>query len=102
MTLEVFLTLLLTISILTGLTVESIKKSIGDECRMSSNLVAGITSIILSTVIGMSYCILNNIAFNSHIIIILIALIFLSWLCAMLGYDKVIQSIAQIKTNGGI
>ena len=28
--------------------------------------------------------------------------LFLSWLCAMLGYDKVIQSIAQIKTNGGI
>jgi ABC-type thiamine transport system substrate-binding protein len=26
-----------------------------------------------------------------------VALAFLSWLCAMLGYDKVMQTLAQLK-----
>lgn len=97
MTLEVFLMLLLVISIFTSLTVEAIKKFLGEKYNASSNLVAGIVSVVLSVVVGVFYCILAEVAFNAQIVIMLIALVFLSWLCAMVGYDKVVQAITQIK-----
>ena len=34
---------------------------------------------------------------NAKMAVILIALVLLSWLCAMVGYDKVMQAISQIK-----
>ena len=97
MTWKVFLTLLLVISTLTSLVVEALKKFIGEDKKYSSNLLAGIVAIVLSVVIGICYCIFFEIAFNSQIIIYIIALVLLSWLCSMLGYDKVIQSLAQLK-----
>lgn len=99
MTLEVFLMLLLAISIFTSLTVEAIKKFVGDKYKAPSNLVAGIVSVVLSVVVGVFYCILAEIAFSTQIILVLIALVFLSWLCAMVGYDKVVQAITQLKTK---
>ena len=98
-TLEVFLMLLTVMSIFTSLVVEGIKKFVGEKYNASSNLVAGIVAIVLGVVIGVFYCILAEITFSTNIIIILIALVFLSWLCAMVGYDKVIQAITQIKTK---
>ena len=92
----VFLSLLFTVSILVGLTVEAIKKMLGDR-KYPTNIIAGIVSIVLSVVVGIFYCILTSTPFTSAVIIYIIALVFLSWLCAMLGYDKVIQSIKQIK-----
>ena len=97
MTWKVFLTLLLVISTLTSLVVEALKKFIGEDKKYSSNLLAGIVAIVLSVVIGICYCIFFKIAFSSQIIIYIIALVLLSWLCSMLGYDKVIQSITQLK-----
>jgi hypothetical protein len=99
MSLEVFLVLLLAVSIFTSLTVEAIKKFVGDKYNMSSNIVAGIVAIVLGIVVGVFYCILVGIAFGTQIIIMLVALVFLSWLCAMVGYDKVVQAIMQIKNN---
>lgn len=99
MTLEVFLILLLAISIFTSLTVEAIKTFIGDNYTASSNIVAGVVAIVLSIVVGVFYCILAEVAFTTHIIIMLIALMFLSWLGSMVGYDKVIQAITQIKNK---
>lgn len=99
MTFEVFLTLLLIVSILTSLAVEGIKFLAGEKYNASSNVVACITSIVLGTTVGVFYCVLAEIAFSSQIIVILIALVFLSWLCAMLGYDKVVQAIMQIKAK---
>ena len=99
MPMQVFLMLLLAVSILTSLTVEALKKFIGDKFNYSSNVLAGITSVVLSTIVGIFYCVMANVAFNSQIVIILIALVFLSWLCAMVGYDKVIQAITQIKSG---
>lgn len=100
MTISVFLTLLLAVSTLTGLVVEALKKffdkKLGDEKTYSSNMLAGIVAIILSVVIGVFYCILAEVAFSTSVIICLIALMFLSWLCSMVGYDKVIQSLTQI------
>ena len=99
MTIEVFLMLLLAVSVFTSLTVEAIKNFMGEKYNAPSNILAGITAVILSVVVGVFYCILASVAFSSHIVIILIALVFLSWLCSMVGYDKVIQAITQIKTK---
>lgn len=96
MTLDVFLFLLLAVSVFTTLTVEAIKKCFGDSYKASSNIVACVVAIVLSVAVGIFYCILANIAFNIEIAIILLALMFLSWLGSMLGYDKIIQSLTQI------
>lgn len=36
-------------------------------------------------------------AISAQMVVILIALVLLSWLSAMVGYDKVIQAIGQIR-----
>ena len=96
MTLEVFLTLLFAVSLLVGLTVEALKKPLSGK-NYSYNILASIVSVVISAVVGVFYCILAEVAFSAQIIIYLIALVFLSWLCAMLVYDKVVQTIMQIK-----
>ena len=101
MSTQVFLMLLLIISVLVGLTVEAIKV-LKDDKERATNLTAGITSVVISIIVGVFYCILANVTFNAQIVIYLIALVFLSWLCAMLGYDKVIQTLKQIKDKGGL
>ena len=98
MTTSVFVSLLLAVSVFTSLVVEAIKKFLEKKqtIKYSSNLIAGIVAIVLGAVVGIFYCVMAEVAFSAQIVIILIALIFLSWLCAMVGYDKVIQSLTQI------
>lgn len=101
MQIEVFLVLLLAVSIFTSLTVEALKKFVGDRVNFSSNILAGVVSIVLSVIVGVFYIILTQVPFNAQIAIYIITLVFLSWLCSMLGYDKVIQAITQLRTKGG-
>ena len=96
---QVFLLGLLIVSTITGLTTEAIKKLFNEANRpYRSNLLAGIVAAILSIAIGIAYILLSGIGFTTQSIICLIGLIFMSWLCAMVGYDKVIQAISQFKT----
>lgn len=99
-TVETFLFLLLVVSILTGLATEGIKLLL-DEAGMTykSNLLAAAVSVFLSVLVGIAYVVLMEAQINAKLAVILIALILLSWLSAMLGYDKVMQSITQIKTS---
>ena len=98
MTLEVFLMLLMAVSIMTGLFTEAIKRWM-DEQGMTyhSNALAGYVAIALSALIWAAYIVLVQTAINAQMIVILIALVLLSWLSAMVGYDKVIQAIGQIR-----
>lgn len=95
MSTQLFLTLLLGVSVLVSLTVEALKKILND--RVSSNLIVGIVSVVISTVVGIFYYMLTDMVFDPKLIVYLVALIFISWLCAMLGYDKVVQTLKQIK-----
>lgn len=100
MTLHIFLILLLAISILTGLFTEGIKKWLEEKGRSyRANALAGYVSVALSILVGAAYTILLHAVINAQLAVYLIALMLLSWLCAMVGYDKVIQSIAQFKTK---
>lgn len=97
---EVFLFGLMLTSTLTGLATEAIKKLLSEHnISYRANTLAGIIALVLSCAIGAGYIILANIEFNTQVIICLIAQVFMSWLCSMVGYDKVIQTISQLKTN---
>ncbi len=62
-----------------------------------SNILAGVVSVVLSLAAGAGYIIMVETQLNAKMAVILIALVLLSWLCAMVGYDKVMQAISQIK-----
>lgn len=102
MSYDVFLIMLMAVSILTSLTVEAVKTWLTERGRTyHANALAGYVSIILSVVVSAGYVIITGAEVNAKMGVILIALVFLSWLCAMLGYDKVMQAIAQFKTSTG-
>ena len=97
--LHVFLLGVLITSTLTSLATEAVKKLLAEHSKnYYANTLAGIVSVILSVAIGIGYMMLSSISFTSQTIVYLIALVFISWLCAMVGYDKVIQAISQFKT----
>lgn len=86
--------ILLICSAFTGLIVEAIKKMI-DVKR--PNIVAAIVSVIVGIVVSIGYIYLSRIPFTIDSILYIIGIVVLSWLVSMLGYDKVIQTILQIK-----
>lgn len=99
--LQVFMMGVLITSTLTGLTTEAIKKILSEHGKAYyANTLAGIVSLILSSAIGIGYTLVSNIGFTASVWACIIALVFISWLCAMVGYDKVIQTISQFKTVG--
>lgn len=107
MTLEIFLLGLMIVSIFTGLFTEGIKKLLDEmTVKYHSNFLAGGVAVVLSTLVGAEYLILTETQINDKMAVYLIALVLLSWLASMVGYDKVIQAIAQLKktdnnTQGG-
>ena len=97
--LHVFMLGVLVTSTMTGLATEAIKKILSEYSKnYYANTLAGIVSVILSVAIGVGYMMISGISFTSQSIIYLVALVFISWLCAMVGYDKVVQAISQFKT----
>ena len=96
--LHVFMLGVLVTSTMTGLATEAIKKILAEYSKnYYANTLAGIVSVILSVAIGVGYMMISGISFTSQSIIYLVALVFISWLCAMVGYDKVVQTISQFK-----
>lgn len=97
---EVFLLGLLITSTLTSLGTEAIKNILTEHnVTYRANTLAGIVALVMSAAIGVCYVILTGTSFTSQIIVCLVGLVFMSWLCAMVGYDKVIQAISQFKTT---
>lgn len=100
MSLELFLLGLMIISIFTGLFTEGIKMLLEDmKVQYHSNILAGGVAVVLSALVGAGYMILTETQINDKMAVYLIALVLLSWLASMVGYDKVIQAIAQLKNN---
>lgn len=97
---EIFLFGLLITSTLTGLVTEAVKKVLAEHnINYRANTLAGIVALILSAAIGAGYVILSGSTFTTQVIVYMVAHVFMSWLCAMVGYDKVIQTISQFKTD---
>lgn len=95
---DIFLVGLMIVSTLTSLTTEAVKKILVEHnIKYRSNTLVGIVAAVLSAAIGISYVVVANAGFTPQVIVCLIALVFMSWLCAMVGYDKVIE---HLKTSG--
>lgn len=93
-------TALLAVSLLTNLTVEGIKKLLdGTNAKYSSNVLAAILSTILSGAVCAIYLIMNDIGFSVKIGVEIVVLMYLGFLVATVGYDKVIQTLKQLQTN---
>ena len=100
-TFEVFLLGLVIVSTLTGLATEAVKMILKEfNVTYHTNTLTGIIATVLSALVGVCYVIAVGIAFTAPIIVYIIGLVFLSWLCAMVGYDKVVQAVSQFKTTG--
>lgn len=97
MSTEVLFTALALLSALTTLTVEGIKKLL-DEAGKSyaPNLLAAIVAIVLTVVASICYIIYAGIAVDARVIVEAIAMVFMSFLCSTVGFDKVKQMIMQI------
>ena len=98
--LHVFMIGVLIASTLTSLATEAIKKLLAEHNKnYHANTLAGLVSMVISIAIGVGYMLISNINFSAQFIVYLIALVFISWLSAMVGSDKLIQAISQFKTT---
>ena len=95
---EIFIYGLLITSTLAGLVTEAVKKILTElKVNYHSNLLAGIVALILAAGIGVVYVVICNLGFTGANVVQIIALAVLSWLGSMIGYDKVVQVITQLK-----
>lgn len=97
MNITTFLFLLAMFSTITGLVVECVKKITTDKANVSWNITALVTALIVGCCGCAIYYQLNGIAFTTNNIIYAVLMGFASALSSTLGYDKVKQTILQIK-----
>lgn len=90
------------VSVLTTLTVQGIKYILDTQnANYSSNILAVIVSVVLSAFIVFLYCLYFDKPLTTHIIVETVVLMYLSFLVATNGYDKVVQTIKQLKNKVG-
>lgn len=100
-TFDIFLLGLMAVSVLTGLVTQAVKKIMDERnATYRANTIAGIVAAILSAGVGIGYVLIAGIAFTAQIIVYIVALIFMGWLCAMVGYDKVVETIKNYIKKG--
>lgn len=93
-------TALLIVSLVTNLTVEGIKKLLDEtSVKYSSNLLAVIVSVVVAGAVSAIYLIMNDIIFTLKIGVQIVVLMYLGFLIATVGYDKIIQMIGQIQSS---
>lgn len=89
------------ISALTTLTVEGIKKLLDEKGKTySSNILAVIVAFVLTLVCSILYIVYFSVPVTAQVIVVIICLVFLSFLTATVGYDKVKQLIEQLSKKG--
>ena len=92
-------TALLTVSVITNLTVEGIKKLLnGTKVKYSSNVLAAILSVLIACAVSVIYLIMTDTVFTMKIGIEIIVLMYMGFLVSTVGYDKVIQMLKQIQS----
>ena len=81
---------------MTSLVTEAIKKM---WTVKSNNLLAAGVSFFVSIGVCIADIMIEGITVTTTVRIMIVCVVVLSWLCAMLGYDKVVQTIKQLHTN---
>lgn len=88
------------ISILNTLTVEAIKKlSEKSGNNIPANIIAAISAVFLSIAVCTMYIVYNEIAITAQVIVEIIVVVYLSFLCSTVTFDKVKQALEQIGGN---
>lgn len=93
MSVELFMIMISTISVVTGLVVEAIKSYVKTDMY---NLIAGIVALIISVAVSICYALWYAVRVDEKYVIFFVCVAFASWLSAMVGFDKVKQAIIQI------
>lgn len=100
MTVEKFLVLLTILSVVTSLITEAVKKFINKkDTEYATNIVVLIVSVIVGGTGTVVFYMYNGIAWDALNVASVFLMIVANWLVAMLGYDKVMQAITQIKSK---
>ena len=95
---DVFMIGLMMVSVLTGIVTEAVKKLLTAlKANYQANILSGIVAVILSAGVGVAYVFVAGVGFTAMSIVTIVALALASWLSAMVGYDKVVQVIDQLK-----
>lgn len=98
MTLYLFMTLIVILAICVSLITEAVKKFLDDAgVKYSSNLVVLIVSVIVGVGGTALMYLYLGIAFTSPNIICMVLMAIAVWVGAMIGYDKVLQMLEQLK-----
>ena len=97
MTPQLFLILLAGFSALSSLVMEGIKKSFLSSKNISYNVIALIIALIIGTSGTFIYYQLNNILIDTNNILYAILMGLASGLVSMVGYDKVKQTLDELK-----
>ena len=89
---------LVAISVFTSLTVEGVKKIL-DEMgkKYSANILAAIVAVVLTVAASAGYIVYTGTVLTPRVGVEVVALTFLAFLVATVGYDKVVQAIWQLK-----
>lgn len=97
MTVSLFISILVAGSILSGLLTQAIKVWYRNENKEAPpNIVALINAIVCGGGVTAVVYMLLAIPFTINNIILLVVLIFFSWLGSMVGYDKITQTVGQM------
>ena len=89
---------LVAVAIFTSLTAEAIKKILDElKIKYSANILAAVVAVVLTVAASIGYIIYASITVTPQVVVCVIAMVFLAFLCATVGYDKVIQAIEQLK-----
>lgn len=96
--LETLFTALMITSTVTGLATEGVKKCLSDlNVKYHSNILSGAVSVVVSACLSVGYVTVSGMGFSAQTVVGIVGLAFVSWLCSMIGYDKVKQAIEQLK-----
>lgn len=98
MTLTLFVTLLVVLAVCVSLITEAVKKFLDDAgVKYSSNVVVLIVAVIVGAGGTALMYLFLGITFTPPNIVCIVLMAVAVWVGAMVGYDKVVQMIEQLK-----
>ena len=98
MTVELFLILLTAFSTATSLATEAVKKLLDSAGKKyATDLIVLVVSALIGGGGTMAYYVIADSAWNATNILCIALMVVANWFGAMVGYDKVTQTIAQFK-----
>ncbi len=102
MDVTLFMVLLTIGSVASSLLTQAIKKTYENANKTySSNMIALVNAAIVGGCGTIAVFIYKSMPLNPKNIVFLLMMVIATWVSCTIGYDKVIQTIAQLKANDG-